>query len=183
MRQLDGVDTSSNHLRREAGIQSAIHLGVWAAICWFAFSGSLLAKGMRFGIVGATSGFVFACTTFLLISEGRVDERLSSIIGYIVSMPVNFFANRSFSFRSKGNLRSDAIRYTVLQVVNMAVSAGAMQAATNTLGLHYLFGIVGAIVLVPLTNFLLMEIWVFGRSVRQKAGSSPTPRKFLGKSS
>jgi putative flippase GtrA len=124
---------------------------------------------MRFGIVGGISGLIFAATTALLISEGRVDATLSSIIGYVVSMPVNFFANRSFSFRSQGNILSDAIRYTVLQVVNMAASAGAMQAATNTLGLHYLFGIAGAIVLVPLTSFLLMEVWVFGRPARATA--------------
>lgn len=176
MRQLDRAE--SNPLRSTSSIQFTTHFGVWAAVCWFAFSRSLLAKGMRFGIVGATSGLVFASTTFMLISEGQMDERLSSVIGYMFSVPINFFANRSFSFRSCGNIWSDAVRYTVVQIANMAASVAAMQAA-NTLGLHYLFGIVGAIMLVPMTNFLLMEVWVF-RPISTTTGRLKTePRQFL----
>jgi putative flippase GtrA len=166
MTEPDQTDVTASHLRPETA-GSALFRGARASAYWFGSDGSLVAKGLRFGLVGATSGLIFACTTALLISGAAIDETLASMIGYVISMPVNFFANRSFSFRSQGHILSDAMRYAALHIVNIAVTAGAMEAAVNALGVHYVFGIIGAIVLVPLANFVLMEIWVFGRPAQR----------------
>jgi putative flippase GtrA len=128
---------------------------------WFTLDQSLIAQGFRFALVGGASGLIFATTTAFLISFAGLGEKLSSIAGYLVSMPVNFFTNRTFSFQSQGRVRTDAIRFITLHAVNMVVTALAMQASTHVLDLHYALGIVGAIICVPLVNFGLMNFWVF----------------------
>ena len=75
-------------------------------------------------------------------------------------MPINFFGNRIFSFQFRGRVGPNAIRFIALHAVGMAVTALAMQASTHVFDLHYAFGIVGAVVCVPLVNFVLMNIWV-----------------------
>ena len=131
------------------------------AVRWLARDASTIAQGLRFAVVGATSGLVFAAVTTLLVSLLGVDPKLASIGGYIVSMPANFIGNRTFSFRSRGAWHGEALRFCILHLVNMAVAGGTMGAIVDMLGLHYAFGIVGAIVLVPLVNFVLMKLWVF----------------------
>ena len=133
---------------------------------WFVGDGSLLAKALRFGLVGATSGVVFAVVTAALINLGGVNPTLSSVLAYIVSMPINFIANRNFSFRSTSHVATDAIRFCSLHAANLAITAVAMSSAVNSLGLHYSIGIIAAIVLVPLCNFLLLDRWVFGTRSR-----------------
>ena len=168
MTDMELPDTSTSRLQDDAATGSAILRNMRAGAHWFGSDGSIFAKGLRFGFVGAISGLIFAAITAALISGAGFDEKLSSIVGYVVSMPANFFANRSFSFRSQGRIWSDAVRFASLHFVNMAVTAGAMGAAVNVLALHYLFGVAGAILLVPLANFFLMNIWVFGARARRK---------------
>jgi hypothetical protein len=41
-----------------------------------------------------------------------------------------------------------------------------MGAAVDVLQLHFELGAVAAIVLVPLVNFAVMDLWVFGRGAK-----------------
>lgn len=138
-------------------------------VSWLTHGPSLAAKFLRFGLVGATSGLIFAIATTVFIKLGS-GEKIASILAYIVSMPVNFIGSRTFAFRSESGLLGDAMRFCAVHVANMAVTAAAMGAAVNGLGLHYGYGIAGAILAVPAVNFMLMNLWVFRR---QRSSSPP----------
>jgi putative flippase GtrA len=126
-------------------------------------SHALTAKIVRFGLVGGVSGGVFLiCTAFLAGSLG-LEPKIASAAGYIVSMPANFFGNRQFSFQSSGRLLDDLVRFLMLHGCNILLTMGAMGAAVDILGLHFGFGAAGAIALVPLANFVIMDLWVFSR--------------------
>lgn len=128
-------------------------------------SEALLLKAMRFGMVGVLSSSVFAVVTALCAGPLGIGPKLSSVAGYVASMPLNFVFNRRFSFRSENTLLGDLLRYILMHGINILLTTFAMGAAVDYFGLHYAFGIVAAVVLVPLLNFVLMNWWVFRKSV------------------
>jgi putative flippase GtrA len=129
-------------------------------------SHALTAKIVRFGLVGGMSGGVFlVCTAFLAGPLG-LEPKIASAGGYIVSMPANFLGNRQFSFKSEGRLLEDLVRFLALHGCNILLTMGTMGAAVDILGLHFGFGAAGAIVLVPVANFVIMDLWVFSRKAK-----------------
>jgi putative flippase GtrA len=129
-------------------------------------SGHILAKLARFGVVGVLSGAIYALVTAALVSLLGVPPVAASVAGYCASVPMSFLGHRQFSFRSNGHWTAEAARFVVTQSLNIAVTAGAMAAATEWLGLPYYWGMAGAVLLVPIANFAAMNLWVF----RNQAG-------------
>ena len=124
-------------------------------------SRELIAKIIRFACVGVASGAIYAAVTALLVRVFGVPPVPASIVGYCASVPLSFLGHRGFSFRSNGRWTHEALRFVVAQALNIAVTAGSMQAAVVLLGVSYVWGMVAAVVLVPGANFLLMNLWVF----------------------
>ena len=119
---------------------------------------------MRFGMVGALSGAVFAGVTILFATSLDFGPKLASVAGYVASMPLNFVGNRRFSFRSSNRLLGDLVRFIVVHACNIFLTTSAMSVVVDFLGLHYVFGVLAAVVLVPCVNFAIMNWWVFRRS-------------------
>ena len=80
-----------------------------------------------------------------------------------MALPLNFIGNRRFSFRSTNALAGDAGRFLLLHAGNLIVTVMAMGAIADLLGLHYSAGILAAVIIVPVVNFLVMQWWVFRR--------------------
>ncbi|MEO6091836.1 MAG: GtrA family protein [Novosphingobium sp.] len=133
----------------------------WPSLPTRLLSGDLLTKLIRFACVGVASGAIYAAVTALLVRGIAVPPVPASILGYCASVPLSFLGHRGFSFRSNGHWTHEALRFVVAQALNMAVTAGSMQAAVVGLGLSYVWGMVAAVVFVPGANFLLMNLWVF----------------------
>lgn len=123
--------------------------------------GHLAAKATRFGFIGVLSGTIYAGVTTALVAGLGMDPVWASLIGYCVSVPASFLGHRQVSFRSQGHWTHEAVRFVVTQGVNMAVTAGAMHAAVAWGHLPYWWGMIGAVVLVPVANFVMMNMWVF----------------------
>jgi putative flippase GtrA len=128
-------------------------------------SDALALKALRFGFVGALSGLVFAVTTTILTGEIGLNPKLASVVGYLASMPPNFVGNRRFAFKSENMLSEDLLRFILLHAGNILLTVFAMGAVVDLLQLHYLFGIIAAIVVVPCVNFATMNWWVFRKAV------------------
>lgn len=131
---------------------------------WLLTSGHILARLIRFGCVGVSSGLVYGTVTALLVSGLHAQPVPASIAGYCVSVPVSFLGHRGFSFRSQGRWTAEALRFVVTQALNLAVTVLAMRGATAALHVSYLWGIAATVVLVPAANFLLMHFWVFAQA-------------------
>lgn len=129
-------------------------------IGWLLESGHLLAKAARFGSVGVLSGAIYASVTAALVHAGA-EPVIASVAGYCASVPASFLGHRRFSFRSDGHWTAEALRFVFVQAVNIAVTAGSMQAATAWFGAPYWWGMVAAVILVPVANFAAMNLWVF----------------------
>lgn len=128
----------------------------------------LLAKLARFVVVGVGSGAIYAAVTTALVAAG-IAPVPASIAGYCASVPLSFIGHRQFTFRANGRWTAEALRFVFAQAVNISVTAGSMRAAVEWLG-DWRWGMVAAVVLVPVANFVFMNLWVF-RQQRGRQGA------------
>ena len=129
-----------------------------------------LDKLLRFAVVGLACGGIYAAVTALLVSGLGATPVAASIAGYCAAVPAGFLGHRRFSFRSHGRWTGEAARFVATQALNIAVTAGAMYGATSVFGRGYGWGMIAAVILVPIANFLVLNLWVFreqqGRALR-----------------
>jgi len=85
----------------------------------------------------------------------------SSVFGYITVLPVNFIGHRKLTFHSVNNTLPEVFRFLGVHTVNAAISVAGMYAVVDWLGYSYWFGSLTAVVLVPISTFLMMDRWVF----------------------
>ena len=130
-------------------------------IGWLLTSGHLLAKAIRFGAVGVLSGSIYALVTALLVAGLGTPPVPASIAGYCASVPMSFLGHRRFSFRSHGRWTAEAVRFVLAQALNIAVTALSMHGAVHWFGGAWYWGMVAAVILVPIANFAFMNLWVF----------------------
>lgn len=128
---------------------------------WLAGSPHLLAKAVRFTVVGVLSGLIYATVTALCLVVLEVAAVPASLIGYCASVPMSFLGHRQFSFRANGHWTIEAVRFVCSQAVNLTVTALAMDAAVHRFDLPWYWGIAGTVILVPIANFAFMNLWVF----------------------
>jgi hypothetical protein len=55
----------------------------------------------------------------------------------------------------------EAVRFLIAQGINLAISVLAMTVVTYNLHMSYVFGIIAAVVIVPIINFFVLDRWVF----------------------
>lgn len=127
-------------------------------------SNALVARAARFAIVGIMSSGLYAAVTIVGHGVFRVDPKISSILGYLASIPFNFFFNRHFSFQSDGGASGEAIRFGLVHLANLVLTSAIMLLVVDVFNLHYFLGITFVIIFVPIVNFVIMNWWVFQKS-------------------
>jgi len=115
----------------------------------------------RFALVGGVSSLVYVGLVMLFIAVFHLDSNLSAALGYAMSVPINYIAHRKFSFRSAQKKKQELPRFVLVHLCNMAVSVGGMFGAVSGLGLPSWVGAGSAAVLVPVSTFLALHLWVF----------------------
>jgi putative flippase GtrA len=115
----------------------------------------------RFAIVGFFNSGLYAMVTWWLIAYGHVAPESASLLGYLVAIPVAYFGHRWVTFTSAGAVHVEALRFVTVHAMGLFVAWEAMDLASNRLGLHFAAGIIAAVVLVPLLNFLVLDHFVF----------------------
>lgn len=137
---------------------------------WLRTSPALLAKAIRFTMIGLLSGVTFALTTAALVAGWGVDPVAASVVGYCVSVPTNFVGHRQFSFRSRGRWTAEAIRFLLVQLFNIALTIGTMRCVVQYFHAGYEWGMLATVIVVPVANFVFANLWVF-----RKQGFHSTP--------
>jgi putative flippase GtrA len=124
-------------------------------------SDHLAVKVIRFSMVGVSTGIIYALVTTVLVTVWHVAPVAASILGYGTSVPISFLGHRQFTFRSSGGWSSETVRFVTIQALNVALTALVMHGAIAWLDGAYWWGMIAAVVLIPLSNFTLTNLWVF----------------------
>lgn len=72
-----------------------------------------------------------------------------------------YLTNRLWVYKSSLEHRTAISRFLVTIVLAIVINSCIMALTVDILGLHYMWGLVGTILILPPTNFLLNLYWVF----------------------
>jgi putative flippase GtrA len=130
------------------------------AASWLHPAPDLGARAIRYALVGLANGAVFATTGALAVSQFQYSPVAASALGYLFSVPMSFVGHRRFTFQSNNAWKGEAGRFILVHVCSLSAAVLIMQAVTGA-QLPYYLGFVGAVLLIPLINFLVSHFWVF----------------------
>ena len=122
---------------------------------------SLPTRLFRFASVGVVNGIIYGVFTSFFVSRFGLDGKIASVLGYLTTIPFAFYAHRSYTFGSRGAVNLEFRRFVITQAIGLLVSLFAMATIIDYFELHYSIGIIVAVVLVPIVNFLVLNTWVF----------------------
>ena len=118
-------------------------------------------KFIRFCLVGGANAIVYAAATFTYIAHFGFGENLASLLGFLTAVPFAFIAHRFFTFASRGLAGVELLRFVATQIASLLTSVLAMTVVVDLLGLHYGFGVLAGILVVPIITFFVLNKWVF----------------------
>jgi putative flippase GtrA len=81
----------------------------------------------------------------------------SNTIAYTISFIFNFFLNRNWSFKSKGNLAYQLATYGILFFINLFLSNAMMYLFTSVFNIYYMISKVISIGVIVMWNFVLYK--------------------------
>ncbi|RLK51910.1 putative flippase GtrA [Stenotrophomonas rhizophila] len=122
---------------------------------------ALVMKFLRFCVVGGISTVAFSVLTWLAVSRLGMDPTWATVACYLLLVPPNFFAHRSFTFVSSGHISREGMRFICLHAFNLTLSTVGMKLIADVFGLDYRWGIAFSAVIVPVVVFIVMNYWVF----------------------
>jgi len=122
---------------------------------------SLPLRLFRFAWVGIFSGLMYMLVVGFYVEIATFGAKWSSVFGYITVLPVNFIGHRKLTFRSANNALPEVFRFLSVHTINVGISVAGMYGVVDLLGYSHWFGSLTAVVLVPISTFLMMDRWVF----------------------
>lgn len=124
---------------------------------------------IRFTIVGALTGTVFAVFVAIFVDVFGLRESTAAGLAYVLLLLPNFLAHKRTVFRSRRPALPEWLRYLFMHCVTAGISMAIMTLATGTLLLSHWIGSIAVIAAAPVINLILMEFWVFPQGNSKQA--------------
>lgn len=124
----------------------------------------LFEKMIKFYIVGAAGTIVNLGMTYLLTHYFSIWYLMSNIIGIFLATTMNFFINRSWTFRSIKKHRKMMTQYFYYwgsNLVAISVQLCLGYFLTEYAHIWYIASILIAIIMGSIANFLINKSWTF----------------------
>ncbi|MGO4389123.1 GtrA family protein [Microvirga sp. 2YAF29] len=129
---------------------------------------SRVMRVVRFALVGAASSGAYAVIMMVATSVFGLAPWVSSAVAYVLAMIINFPLQRSFTFMSKGDVRREGLKYLSVHLLNLLVSVAVVHLITQILQWPVFVSVAAVIIIIPLIQFLVLEIWVFKPLMRER---------------
>jgi len=114
----------------------------------------------RFVAVGGLSVGSDVIVLFVLHSLAHVQLLAATIVGYAVSLVINYTLNHGWVFEASGDHHKRLVRYFTLVAFNVVSTLGFVEGLTSA-GLHYLLAKCVAVAVNAVVNFTGFRFWVF----------------------
>jgi putative flippase GtrA len=125
---------------------------------------SLWGRVLRFVLVGGSSTLAYGALAVAAVDWLGIDPVPATVLAYVAVMPLNFLLQRSFTFRSTQEMRSELPRFLLVHGLNIAGSFALMLLVVEVLHVDYRWAVAGTMTFVPVLVFLAMDSWVFRRT-------------------
>jgi putative flippase GtrA len=118
-------------------------------------------KFIRYGIVGSIGTIIHLGILSLLVELLSFNPIISSSAAFIVVVLISYYLNYNWTFQAQVKHLKALIRYITVCLVGFSLNAGIMFIIVDILNLWYVFGQILAIIIIPISNFILNSWWAF----------------------
>ena len=119
---------------------------------------------VSFSVVGISSNLV-GYGAYLALAETSLGPKLAVAILYPIGVTVSYIGNRRFTFRyDKGQFFPKGVRYLAVYAFGYFLNLLLINWLVETLGFPHQIVQIIAILLVALTSFVMLRVFVFVRS-------------------
>ena len=118
----------------------------------------------RFLCVGFTNflvGYLLFNMTMLWLPCIAFRTAICQLISYSSGILWSFFWNRILTFKSKGSVTRQAVKFVILQVFLAVISAGAISAGIDLFHFQIQFTWIVVMSVITVINFVLSKFWAF----------------------
>src|SRR5882672_949520 len=127
----------------------------------------------RFALVGLTNFFVslavfYLCYRLLLAwdvpalrNDAPGPAAVANAVAYLAGMINSFLWNRSWTFRARGKVVPQAVRFVVVNLVSLALGTAAMHIFVDQRGFPELAVFLPLAVVITLLNYCGSKLWAF----------------------
>lgn len=114
-------------------------------------------KALRYIMVGTLVAFTYQLS-FMCVKS--LPLPLANLIAVCLTSLVSYFGHHSITFLRKGNHQKYGLRFSVQFVITYLTSTAILHTIL-TRNIHYFYGIALVWVLLPITGFIVMQLWTF----------------------
>lgn len=122
---------------------------------------SFVRQAVLYVLCGLVAAAVYLTTITALVELAGLPTWLATTGGFSLATVVSYLLNARFTFQRQMDRRA-FVRFWLVQIVNLVVSVAIVEGA-GLVGLHYLIGAFGSLVVAPALSFLAHRYWTFRR--------------------
>ena len=115
----------------------------------------------RFGVVGAVNTLLTLGVILVLGTALRVDYRAANAAGYAAGLACSFFLNRQWTFKSRGAVPGQAVRFLVVFAACYALQLLVLMLLVDGGGWNHTVAQLLAMAVYTGAGFLLGRFFVF----------------------
>jgi len=115
----------------------------------------------KFVIVGLIATLIHIIIASVLIEVHSIKAGGANSLAFVVATVFSYICNSLWSFKSELKQR-EALRFFLISILGCCL-AYLIGNAVESAGVHYLFGILVIVLVIPGVSFVLHNIWTFRR--------------------
>lgn len=115
----------------------------------------------RFVLTGGLATATYSVVFLFLVQQWSWTGLYGSVVAYSIAIPVSFFMQRQFTFRSSGSVLRELPQFLGLQAVCAIVTVCISYVMRDWLGLHPLICIFAIGCTLAIINYLTMRLVIF----------------------
>lgn len=112
-------------------------------------------------MVGIVATAAHVAIAWILIELASCDPYLANLLGACTAFTVSFGGNAAFTFHTGSKLWKCACRYLLVSLFSLAMTSAVLLFVEQA-GLPTYVYVLGVLVIVPPSTFLLAKLWAFG---------------------
>ena len=115
----------------------------------------------RFALSGTVSTAAYATFVLALLYFAKLQADIASVLAYLGAIGVSYLLQSRFTFRTREDTPFRIVSFTVISLMGLAISYGAMALLSVKLGLPPALVLVIICVIIPVINYFVFKLVIF----------------------
>lgn len=116
-------------------------------------------------MVGILATAVHVAVAYFTGTFGDFPPQLANLFGFLVAFMVSYFGHLHYTFQPQASSDRYFRRFLILSGLSFLTSSSVVFFLTHTVGLNFVWAMVGVAVIVPGVSFLAAKFWAFTEAV------------------